>query len=343
MRTKVLTIIALLGSFASGWVVPAAAAPQPEILAAVQIDVPACACDSGYSIAVYYSVSGGPADGALEIYEDEVLARAVPLQGFQGAAQELVNVSSDTEAAHSWRAVLNLTAGEDSIRLEDAGAIQVCDTPLLSGVPDQTSPFHSFNLHDYLTYQGNMPLHWDVGAPYPPPPGWEISINYDATITVYAPEDTPYSMDLTFHVWVECGPGIFCVSSDTASFGPSAPPVVCPSDAAIDLETWINGVEAGSPPGIEIPAGSPVTWTYRVTNTGRVPLEAVTVGEGRAGTVCTFGHLAPGEIVSCETTGTAHQGTTVIRAKAAGACIAPTGRKSSITDLERTYYLGVSP
>jgi hypothetical protein len=343
MKTARLSLFALLGLLGSGLVAPVAAAPRPEILATVQIDVPACACDSGYSIAVYYSVSGGPADGALEIYEDEVLARVVPLQGFQGAGQEIVNVSSDTEAAHSWRAVLSVTAGEDSIQLEDAGAIQVCDTPLLSGVPDQTFPFHPFNLHNYLTYEGDQPLHWDVGAPYAPPPGWEISINYDATITVYAPEDTPYSMDLTFHVWVECGPGIFCVSSDTASFRPGAPPVVCPSDAAIDLETWINGVEAGSPPGIEIPAGSPVTWTYRVTNTGRVPLEAVTVGQGRAGTVCRFDRLAPGESGSCETTDTALQGTSVVRAKAAGACVAPTGGKSSVTDIDRTYYLGVSP
>lgn len=46
---------------------------------------------------------------------------------------------------------------------------------------------------------------------------------------------------------------------------------------AINIEKYTNGVDADAPTGPFIPVGGNVTWTYVVTNPGRVPLSNVTV------------------------------------------------------------------
>jgi hypothetical protein len=353
MKAARLTILAFGPLLAAAIVGPAAAATQPasrlagpgplegESPVTVGVDAPACACDTGYDITVEYSSTSFPVDGVLELYEDDALVHTVPLSAFQGSATEVFSVTSGTEGAHTWRAVLNVSGGGDSMRVEAIDTTEICETPRLAGVPDQTFPFHSFHLRDYLTYGGDRPLRFDVGGPLPPPPGWEISINYDGTITVYAPEGTPYSMELTFHAWVECSPGVFCVTGDTAVFGPSPLPAVCPTDAAIELERRVNGEDADAPPGPEIPVGARLTWTYQVTNSGRVPLDHVIVADDRMATICTFANLAPGETRTCETTGTAGEGAHVYRAKAAGLCVAEGGTRYSVRDIDLAHYLGV--
>ncbi len=356
METERLTILALCALLVAGIAGPAAAATQPgddeasqdglarlegEPPVTVSIDAPACACDSGYDVTVDYSAETFSVDGVLEFYEDDVLVHAVPIGGFQGSATQTFSVTSDTPGAHTWRAVLNVSGGGTSVRVEDTDTMEICETPRLAGVPDQTFPFYSFNLHDYLTYGGDQAVRFDVGGPLPPPPGWEVSINYDGTITVYAPDGTTDSMELTFHAWVECSPGVFCSSSDTAAFRPNPLLPVCPADAVIDLERWVNGEDADTPPGVEIPVGATVTWTYRTTNAGRVPLDHVIVADDRMGTICTFASLAPGETRICETTGSALEGAHVNRGKAGGVCVAEGGTGYSVKDVDLAHYLGV--
>ena len=94
------------------------------------------------------------------------------------------------------------------------------------------------------------------------------------------------------------------------------------ADAGIDIEKSTNLVDADTTTGPFIVEGSPVTWTYVVTNTGNVPLAGVAVTDNvvAAGAISCPTVLAdangdnivdillPGETVSCTATGVATQG-----------------------------------
>lgn len=79
-----------------------------------------------------------------------------------------------------------------------------------------------------------------------------------------------------------------------------------------------NGVEYDAAPGALVAAGSTVTWTYEVTNTGDAPLDDIAVsdaftdGSGTTGTLTPTseadGPLLPGETRTFEATGTAVSG-----------------------------------
>lgn len=75
-------------------------------------------------------------------------------------------------------------------------------------------------------------------------------------------------------------------------------------DAGIAIETLVNGQAYSSPPGLQVTAGQSVTWTYRVTNTGQVPLSGVTASDSRGITVvCPKATLQPAETLSCTGSG----------------------------------------
>ena len=58
-----------------------------------------------------------------------------------------------------------------------------------------------------------------------------------------------------------------------------------------------------------IPVGSPVVWTYQVTNTGNVPLDTVTVTDNQGVSVsCPQATLAIGEAIQCSASGTSVAG-----------------------------------
>lgn len=77
---------------------------------------------------------------------------------------------------------------------------------------------------------------------------------------------------------------------------------------AIRIEKATNGVDADQPTGPFVPAGSTVTWTYVVTNTGDLPLIDVTIVDSVEGEVpCAIPLLRPGSArsVTCQLTGRA--------------------------------------
>jgi uncharacterized repeat protein (TIGR01451 family) len=77
-------------------------------------------------------------------------------------------------------------------------------------------------------------------------------------------------------------------------------------EGAIALQKLTNGVDADAPPGPFIPLGGPVTWTYRVTNTGNVDLTGLEVVDSRGVAVdCPVTLLAPGGSVDCTASGLA--------------------------------------
>lgn len=77
----------------------------------------------------------------------------------------------------------------------------------------------------------------------------------------------------------------------------------------IAIEKSTNGVDADTPPGVAVPPGDPVTWTYEVTNQGSDPLTAVTVTDDQGVTVtCPQTTLAAGESMTCTANGIAIAG-----------------------------------
>ena len=187
----------------------------------VQVDVPDCACDgTGYTVSVNYSVERFPATGSLNVYEDTVLFASVPLVDFQGSATATFPVVSDTPGTHVWKAILEVTGGGISVTSEDSDSLNVCETPKVSGIPDQVGPFQPFDLDDNLTYGGGLPVTWSVSGV---PTDWTVTIDADNVVTVMAP-DGALPADLTFIASIECCTGVLCSGSDTATFTPNRPP-----------------------------------------------------------------------------------------------------------------------
>src|SRR5262249_47256870 len=75
------------------------------------------------------------------------------------------------------------------------------------------------------------------------------------------------------------------VATATGTPPPGAGPAVTDTDSdnhfgvapGIHVVKLTNGVDNSSAPGVFVPVGSTVTFTYVVTNTGNVPLSGVTV------------------------------------------------------------------
>ena len=57
---------------------------------------------------------------------------------------------------------------------------------------------------------------------------------------------------------------------------------------AINIVKFVNGQDADSPTGPHVAAGSTVTFTYVVTNTGNVPLANVVVSDDKLGPITSF-------------------------------------------------------
>lgn len=80
---------------------------------------------------------------------------------------------------------------------------------------------------------------------------------------------------------------------------------------ALILEKLTNGVDADEAPGPKVIVGSPITWTYIVTNDGDIALESIHISDdngtpGNLGDdvdICTVALLAPGVSDSCQWTG----------------------------------------
>ncbi len=85
---------------------------------------------------------------------------------------------------------------------------------------------------------------------------------------------------------------------------------------AINIEKYTNGEDADDPTGPYIPVGETVTWTYKVTNTGNVPLSNVAVTDNITGVNPQYvsgdlnsnGILETSEMWIYEATGTATAG-----------------------------------
>ncbi|HSK75422.1 MAG TPA: hypothetical protein VLQ45_03110 [Thermoanaerobaculia bacterium] len=112
---------------------------------------------------------------------------------------------------------------------------------------------------------------------------------------------------------------------------------------ALSIETLINGQEANSPPGPNLPVGTPLWWTGVVRNTGDVTTFYVMVDS--SWTVCPSMVLGPGEAMTCHWTGWAQAGQQQVVTRVSGMYVVrlapPLGTGTSATDV--SYYVGVEP
>jgi hypothetical protein len=111
-------------------------------------------------------------------------------------------------------------------------------------------------------------------------------------------------------------------------------------DATIELKKFTNGEDADLPPGPSIEAGSNVTWTYVVTNTGNSTLTDILVEDDRLVNVtCPQEVLAPGEVMTCMATGIATTGQYSNTADVFA--IPPVG--AELVDEDPSHYFGETP
>ncbi len=109
----------------------------------------------------------------------------------------------------------------------------------------------------------------------------------------------------------------------------------------LDFEKWVNGADADKAPGIYVTPGSPVTFEYRVTNTGNVTLDNILVADNVLGIICWVATLAPGETTVCTATSIAIAGQYMNIGKA-GAWYGGGPKTGGILvqDIDYAYYFG---
>lgn len=95
--------------------------------------------------------------------------------------------------------------------------------------------------------------------------------------------------------------------------GTGSLPVSFDVPGRVSIEVTLNGSHPDTAPGAELTAGDPLTWSYRVTNTGEATLHQVTVtdsiGTAVSAPTAFTGDLAPGESVTFTGSGSAVEGT----------------------------------
>ncbi len=134
------------------------------------------------------------------------------------------------------------------------------------------------------------------------------------------------------------GPNVTATSSVKVPFVAAAP------TPAIGIVKTTNGTNDQ-----DIPVGSTVTWSYAVTNTGKVTLTNVTVTDNKvrsSAITCPGSHsntiatLAPGASVTCSATGTAVSGAYTNIGTATGT---PSGGGTPVTATSTGTYFGSAP
>jgi len=112
-----------------------------------------------------------------------------------------------------------------------------------------------------------------------------------------------------------------------------------PTGASVSIRKFTNGQDANEAPGPSITVGSPVAWTYEVTNTGTVQLTSISVADDRGVSVsCSSQPLPAGQSMTCTGSGVATLG----QYRNVGRVTASwTG--GTVTASDASHYLGVAP
>jgi hypothetical protein len=108
----------------------------------------------------------------------------------------------------------------------------------------------------------------------------------------------------------------------------------------IVLEKRTNGEDADQAPGVLIPVGEAVHWTYAVTNTSNVPVANVSVIDDQGATVsCPKTELEPGESMVCTAAGIAVAG----QYANLGTAVATPPDGPAVSAQDWSHYFGFNP
>ena len=145
----------------------------------------------------------------------------------------------------------------------------------------------------------------------------------------------PYRAAVQAWAWDDAG----SAASGSASAHYTGVGGVVPAPA-LDLEAFVVGQDADTPPGPVIEPGQRVAYRYRVSNTGNVPLFGLWVRDRALGLIaCPQRTLAPGEQILCATRSIAAAGQHSATADASAADAAGT----PATDADLLHYFGAPP
>ena len=116
--------------------------------------------------------------------------------------------------------------------------------------------------------------------------------------------------------------------------------------AGIQIKKYVNGDDAEAPPGPSITPGSPVTWSYVVTNTGTTAINTVLVTDSEPGIAPAYlngddgnGLLDMGESWTYSAAGTARSGEYLN----VGTVIGTDGLGQPVSDSDLAHYFGPEP
>jgi PKD repeat protein len=221
---------------------------------------------TGYDVTVHYGVERFFADGAVTVYKDGAVFDTITLTGFKGTGVANYNVAPDDLGAHNWSAVLEVTGGGITTQASDSDAGMVYATPNVADIPDQMSPFETFDLDDYQTCQGDYDVDWSVSGV---PTDWTVDIDTEHVVTVTAPEGAVTPATLTFAA-VFHWPGIDCDGSDDATFSPNQPPVAHAGMVYPDekYEVYEGGAVMLDGTASYDPDGDPITFAWDFDSDG---------------------------------------------------------------------------
>ncbi|MEM7083989.1 MAG: SdrD B-like domain-containing protein [Pseudomonadota bacterium] len=108
---------------------------------------------------------------------------------------------------------------------------------------------------------------------------------------------------------------------------------------SLDIEKSTNGLDADVAPGPVLLAGSPVSWTYIVTNNTNAEVSAISVTDDQGVTVtCPATTLAAGASFTCSGSGTAIAG----QYANIGSVVGSTPSGSTLSDSDPSHYFGES-
>lgn len=131
-------------------------------------------------------------------------------------------------------------------------------------------------------------------------------------------------------------------TTSLALHGYCLPEEVGPPDrAAVEIEKLVDGRDADEPPGLRVPVGTPLEWTFVITNTGNVDLtELIVTDDQGLEALCPprRNPLAPGESFTCTARSQAlacqHRNVAEVRG------LAPDG--SLVADTDPAFYFGTA-
>jgi hypothetical protein len=116
-----------------------------------------------------------------------------------------------------------------------------------------------------------------------------------------------------------------------------------PVGPSVEIEKSTNGEDADSAPGPELTVGVPVTWEYRVTNTGTLNLTGILVADDRDVTVtCAQTSLAPDASMTCTGSGVVELGQYHNVGTVTANWTSSSG-SGTVTDSDASHYFGVLP